>query len=44
MIARSGEGYRRLSRTIAAAHMAGGEKGLLRYQPDALPTSPRVTG
>ncbi len=37
VIARSGEGYRRLSRTIAAAHMAGGEKGLLRYQPDALP-------
>ncbi|MBD0020365.1 error-prone DNA polymerase [Gordonia pseudamarae] len=37
VIARGGEGYRRLSRTIAAAHMAGGEKGLLRYEPDALP-------
>ncbi|MCS3878276.1 error-prone DNA polymerase [Gordonia amarae] len=37
VIARGGEGYRRLSRTIAAAHMAGGEKGLLRYEPDTLP-------
>ncbi len=37
VIARDGEGYRRLSRTIAEAHMVGGEKGLLRYDRDALP-------
>lgn len=37
VLARGAEGYRRLSRTIAAAHMAGGEKGLLRYDVDQLP-------
>ncbi|MEE3848862.1 error-prone DNA polymerase [Gordonia sp. LSe1-13] len=37
VIARDSEGYRRLSRTIADAHMLGGEKGLLRYDADALP-------
>ncbi len=37
VIARGGEGYRRLSRTIADAHMTGGEKGLLRYDRDRLP-------
>ncbi|NDK91977.1 error-prone DNA polymerase [Gordonia desulfuricans] len=36
VLARDSEGYRRLSRTIADAHMAGGEKGLLRYHPDRL--------
>nr|WP_064571612.1 error-prone DNA polymerase [Gordonia sp. LAM0048] len=36
VLARDGEGYRRLSRTIAAAHMVAGEKGLLRYDRDAL--------
>jgi len=30
------EGYRRLSRQLAAAHLAGGEKGKLRYDFDAL--------
>ncbi|MDL9945894.1 error-prone DNA polymerase [Gordonia sp. ABSL11-1] len=37
VIARDGEGYRRLSRTISEAHMIAGEKGLLRYDRDALP-------
>ncbi|MFW0784360.1 error-prone DNA polymerase [Gordonia sp. CPCC 206044] len=37
VLARDGEGYRRLSRTIADAHMIAGEKGLLRYDRDALP-------
>lgn len=37
VLARDGEGYRRLSRTIAGAHMAAGEKGLLRYDRDQLP-------
>ncbi|AZG44919.1 Error-prone DNA polymerase [Gordonia insulae] len=37
VLARDGEGYRRLSRTIADAHMVAGEKGLLRYDRDALP-------
>ncbi|MDF3284890.1 error-prone DNA polymerase [Gordonia sp. N1V] len=36
VLARDGEGYRRLSRLIADAHMTGGEKGLLRYDPDRL--------
>ncbi|MFW0791050.1 error-prone DNA polymerase [Gordonia sp. CPCC 205333] len=36
VLARGAEGYRRLSRTIADAHMAGGEKGILRYDVDAL--------
>ncbi|GAA1481738.1 error-prone DNA polymerase [Gordonia sinesedis] len=36
VLARDGEGYRRLSRVIADAHMAGGEKGLLRYDIDRL--------
>lgn len=31
VLARRDEGYRRLSRVIADAHMSGGEKGLLRY-------------
>ncbi|MFT4199568.1 error-prone DNA polymerase [Gordonia sp. (in: high G+C Gram-positive bacteria)] len=31
VLARGPEGYRRLSRAMAAAHMRGGEKGLLRY-------------
>src|ERR1700677_285853 len=34
--ARGQEGYRRLSRQLAAAHLAGGEKGKLRYDFDAL--------
>jgi error-prone DNA polymerase len=37
VLARDSEGYRRLSRTIADAHMRAGEKGLLRYDADALP-------
>ncbi|MFI9406576.1 error-prone DNA polymerase [Nocardia sp. NPDC052316] len=36
VLARGQEGYRRLSREIAAAHMAAGEKGILRYDFDAL--------
>ncbi|TLF82333.1 error-prone DNA polymerase [Nocardia cyriacigeorgica] len=36
VLARGQEGYRRLSREIAAAHMAAGEKGILRYDLDAL--------
>ncbi|GAC83794.1 error-prone DNA polymerase [Gordonia paraffinivorans NBRC 108238] len=36
VLARDGEGYRRLSRAIADAHMVAGEKGLLRYDRDAL--------
>ncbi|QHD85352.1 error-prone DNA polymerase [Gordonia sp. JH63] len=36
VLARDGEGYRRLSRTIADAHMVAGEKGLLRYDRDVL--------
>ena len=36
ILARDGEGYRRLSRIIADAHMSGGEKGLLRYDVDRL--------
>ncbi|WP_216898647.1 error-prone DNA polymerase [Nocardia alni] len=36
VLARGQEGYRRLSREIAAAHMAGGEKGILRYDLDRL--------
>ncbi|AFR48324.1 MULTISPECIES: error-prone DNA polymerase [unclassified Gordonia (in: high G+C Gram-positive bacteria)] len=36
VLARDGEGYRRLSRTIADAHMVAGEKGLLRYDREAL--------
>ena len=31
VLARGPEGYRRLSRQLAAAHLAGGEKGKLRY-------------
>ncbi len=36
MLARGPEGYRRLSRQLAAAHLAGGEKGKLHYDFDAL--------
>ncbi|MGW6701279.1 error-prone DNA polymerase [Nocardia sp. NPDC055049] len=36
VLARGQEGYRRLSREMAAAHMAAGEKGVLRYDLDAL--------
>ncbi|HNP55411.1 MAG TPA: error-prone DNA polymerase [Gordonia sp. (in: high G+C Gram-positive bacteria)] len=36
VLARGPEGYRRLSRTIAAAHMRGGEKGQLHYNLDEL--------
>src|SRR6478672_152672 len=34
--ARGPEGYRRLSRQLAQAHLAGGEKGKLQYDFDAL--------
>ncbi|GGK56737.1 error-prone DNA polymerase [Nocardia camponoti] len=36
VLARGQEGYRRLSRQMSAAHMAAGEKGVLRYDFDAL--------
>ncbi|WP_059016080.1 error-prone DNA polymerase [Mycobacterium sp. M26] len=36
VLARGPEGYRRLSREIARAHLAGGEKGRPRYDYDAL--------
>ena len=36
VLARGPEGYRRLSRQLAAAHLAGGEKGEPRYDFDAL--------
>ena len=36
VLARGPEGYRRLSRQISAAHLAGGEKGKPRYDYDAL--------
>src|SRR5215475_4215304 len=36
VLARGPEGYRRLSRQLATAHLAGGEKGNLRYDYDAL--------
>ncbi|MFI5777264.1 error-prone DNA polymerase [Nocardia sp. NPDC051570] len=36
VLARGDEGYRRLSREISAAHMAAGEKGILRYDLDRL--------
>ncbi|MGW5385665.1 error-prone DNA polymerase [Nocardia sp. NPDC003963] len=36
VLARGEEGYRRLSRQLAAAHMAAGEKGILRYDLDTL--------
>ena len=36
VLARGPEGYRRLSRQLAAAHLAGGEKGKLHYDFDAL--------
>ena len=36
VLARGPEGYRRLSRQLAAAHLAGGEKGKPRYHFDAL--------
>src|SRR6516164_8233427 len=36
VLARGPEGYRRLSRQLAAAHLAGGEKGKLSYDFDAL--------
>ncbi len=36
VLARRDEGYRRLSRVIADAHMSGGQKGLLRYDADAI--------
>jgi error-prone DNA polymerase len=36
VLARGPEGYRRLSRQLAAAHLAGGEKGKPRYDFDTL--------
>jgi len=36
VLARGPEGYRRLSRELARAHLAGGAKGKLRYDYDAL--------
>ena len=36
VLARGPEGYRRLSRQLAAAHLAGGQKGKPRYDYDAL--------
>lgn len=36
VLARGPEGYRRLSRQLAAAHLAGGHKGRPRYDYDAL--------
>ncbi|MGN2641514.1 error-prone DNA polymerase [Nocardia takedensis] len=36
ILARGQEGYRRLSREISAAHLAAGEKGILRYDIDTL--------
>src|SRR6201988_2150620 len=36
VLARGPEGYRRLSRELAPAHLAGGEKGKPRYDIDAL--------
>ncbi|MEO8813984.1 MAG: error-prone DNA polymerase [Mycobacterium sp.] len=36
VLARGPEGYRRLSRQLAAAHLAGGEKGRPRFDFDAL--------
>src|SRR5690349_12657317 len=36
VLARGPEGYRRLSRQWATGHLAGGEKGTLRYDYDAL--------
>ncbi len=36
VLARGPEGYRRLSRQISSAHLAGGEKGKPRYDYDAL--------
>ena len=36
VLARGPEGYRRLSRQLTAAHLAGGEKGKPRYDFDAL--------
>ncbi|WP_045822097.1 error-prone DNA polymerase [Williamsia herbipolensis] len=36
VLARGQDGYRRLSRQMAAAHMAAGEKGLLRHDLDTL--------
>ncbi len=36
VLARGAEGYRRLSRQLASAHLAGGEKGKLHYDFDAL--------
>lgn len=36
VLARGQEGYRRLSREISAAHLAGGEKGKPRYDLDRL--------
>jgi error-prone DNA polymerase len=36
VLARGPEGYRRLSRELAKAHLAGGEKGKLRYDYDTL--------
>ncbi len=36
VLARGPEGYRRLSRQLASAHLAGGEKGVLRYDFDSL--------
>ncbi|QNG19521.1 error-prone DNA polymerase [Rhodococcus triatomae] len=36
VLARGQEGYRRLSRQIAAAHLAGGAKGVLHYNLDEL--------
>ncbi len=44
VLARGQEGYRRLSREIAAAHLAGGEKGKLRYDLDRLTDAAGGTG
>ena len=44
VLARGPEGYRRLSRQLAAAHLAGGEKGVLRYDYDALTEAAGDTG
>src|SRR5215211_4377808 len=41
VLARGPEGYRRLSRELAKAHLAGGEKGMLRYDYEALTEAAR---
>ena len=39
VLAKDAEGYRRLSRVMADAHMSGGSKGLLRYDDDLITES-----